>query len=93
MKSKKIGEKHYLVSGHANVEKFFEMIDYDMETDVFTVSGWVVETIGHLPKKGETYSNSTFEIEIREIDGKRIKKSSHQRYQSNQRKRQRLVMN
>jgi CBS domain containing-hemolysin-like protein len=70
----KIGEKHYLVSGHANVEKFFEMIDYDMETDVFTVSGWVVETIGHLPKKGETYSNSTFEIEIREIDGKRIKK-------------------
>lgn len=70
----KIGEKHYLVSGHANVEKFFEMIDYDMETDVFTVSGWVVETIGHLPKKGETFANSTFEIEIREIDGKRIKK-------------------
>lgn len=70
----KIADNHYLVSGHANVEKFFEMIDYDLKTDVFTVSGWVVEVMGHLPKLNETYQNQDFEIEIRELDGKRIKK-------------------
>lgn len=70
----RIGEHEFLVSGHANVEKFFELINYKHEVDVFTVSGWIVETLGHLPRKGESFTTDNFEIEIKEIDGKRIQK-------------------
>lgn len=69
-----IGSNEYLVSGNTNLDKFFEHIDYDNEIDVFTVSGWVVEIIGHLPKAGEFFENEEFELEIIELFGKRIEK-------------------
>lgn len=69
-----LGNHEYLVSGNANVEKFFEIIDYDKEVDVFTVSGWIVESLGHLPKVGETFENKEFLIEVIELFGKRIEK-------------------
>lgn len=69
-----MAENEYLVSGNANAEKFFELINYDVEVDVFTVSGWIVESLGHLPKTGEKFESQDFSIEVIEMFGRRIAK-------------------
>lgn len=57
----KTGDGKYLVDGNANLEDFFELFDISLDKynfDSQTVSGWVIEQIGDLPKK-----NANFEFE------------------------------
>ncbi|MGN0819321.1 MAG: HlyC/CorC family transporter [Christensenellaceae bacterium] len=57
----KTGDGKYLVDGNASLEDFFELFDISPDKynfDSQTVSGWVIEQIGDLPKK-----NANFEFE------------------------------
>lgn len=69
-----VSDHEYTVLGSANVEKLFEQLDIDEEMDVVTVSGWVIETLGHVPEQGESFDWKNLHVSVLEMDGRRVKK-------------------
>lgn len=68
----KTGEKEYLVSGKANVEKLFEFLHREREFEVLTVSGWVMENLGCIPSEGDEFKYEGLKVIVTKMSGKRI---------------------
>ena len=65
----------YTVSGLTEVEELEELFDVELaEDDFITVGGLVSNSLGRLPKKGETLPVKGLAIEVLEVDQKKIKK-------------------
>lgn len=71
---RRISEREYEVLGSANVQKLFEQLDIEDELDVVTVSGWVIDELGHVPEKGEGFDWQTLHVSVLEMDGRRVKR-------------------
>ncbi len=69
---KEVGEKEYIVSGKANTEKLFDLLDIDDEIESVTISGWAMEALGRLPEVGDTFEEYGLSVEVLEMDGRRI---------------------
>ncbi len=70
-------EDEYIVSGSANVEKLFESLDIEKpedETQVITVNGWVMNELGKVPEKDDSFEYKGYRVKVLEIDGKRVEK-------------------
>ncbi len=72
----KIADYKYKVLSSANIDDFFESfkINRDLEKyeDVQTVSGWVIEEIGHIPNVGDSFVNENLTITVAKTDYRRI---------------------
>ncbi|MGA2534325.1 MAG: hemolysin family protein [Candidatus Aminicenantales bacterium] len=69
------GPLDYTVSGLTEVEELEELFDVELADDDFiTVGGLVSNSLGRLPKKGETLAVKGLTIEVLEVDQKKIKK-------------------
>lgn len=53
----KISDHRYRISGNANIDKMFEIFGITPKTefDSTSVTGWITETLGHIPKRGERF--------------------------------------
>ena len=72
---KNIGEGEYIVSGMTNLEKFYEELsigEVDEETDVTTVNGWAMDTLGRIPEEGDTFEHEGLVLKVLKMDGRRI---------------------
>ena len=69
-----ISEKEYMVLGNANLDKLLELVDKEIETEVVTVSGWVMNMLGSIPEIGDCFTYENLEIFVVEMDGKRVEK-------------------
>ncbi len=69
---KEVGEGEYIVSGKANTEKLFSLLDIDEEIESVTISGWAMEALGRLPEVGDTFDEYGLSVEVLEMDGRRI---------------------
>lgn len=69
-----ISDQEYAVLGSANVQKLFERLDMDDELEVVTVNGWVMDEIGRVPEKGDTFEYHDLTVSVLEMDGKRVEK-------------------
>ena len=73
----KLADNEWEVSGKADLEKTFEMfetpLDEDLE-DTQTVSGWVMEALGHIPEDGEIFEYENLKVEVTETDSRRVVK-------------------
>jgi len=71
---KELGEREYLVSGKANIEKFFAMldIDEDEELEALTVNGWAMAALGKIPEEGDTFEAFGLSVTVLKMDGRRI---------------------
>ncbi len=76
----KIGDHVYEVSGTMNIEDFFEYFSLDV-TDleeknnaemIDTLSGWVTQAIGQMPKPGQKTSIANLALEVMEVVNRRI---------------------
>ncbi len=67
-----VSEKEFSVSGNANVDKLFKLLGRSHKFDVLTVSGWVMETLGHIPAEGDSFESQDLEVKIIKMNGKRI---------------------
>ncbi len=67
-----VGEKEYIVSGKANISKFFSTLDIDEEPDVQTVNGWTMRELGRIPAEGDSFESSGLAVKVLKMDGKRI---------------------
>lgn len=68
------GEQEYRVSGKANAEKLFSGLKLEEmpETEVLTVSGWVMEKLGCIPAEGDSFEDCGIRVEVTKMSGKRI---------------------
>lgn len=64
----------YQVLCSADLADLFERFDVsvDPETDSSTVSGWVIERLGHIPVAGECFDYENLTISVLEADAKRV---------------------
>ncbi len=69
---KEVGDNEYIVSGKANTEKLFSLLDIDEEIEAVTISGWAMEALGRLPEVGDTFEQYGLSVEVLEMDGRRI---------------------
>lgn len=69
-----LGDNRYEVLGSTNVNKMFEALDIDEEADVVTVSGWVMDNMGKLPVKDDTFEFANLKVTVTQMDGRRVSK-------------------
>ena len=71
---KEIGDKEYIVSGKANTEKLFSLLDIDVEEEIeaVTVGGWAMEVLGKIPEVADSFEEYGLAVEIMEMDGRRV---------------------
>ncbi len=71
-----IDETTYLVDGRAELDKFFEKFGIDEDEaenfDSQTVNGWVLEKIGDIPKKNQSFSYKNLTIIVNRLTQRRI---------------------
>lgn len=70
-----ISETKIRLNGRTPIETFCETLNIsEIETSSNTLSGWVSENLGYLPKKGETMLFGNFQIYIEDVRNRRIQK-------------------
>lgn len=67
-----INETEYIVSGKANISKFFNLLEIDDEPDAQTVNGWVMTVLGRIPQENDTFESTGLQVKVLKMDGKRV---------------------
>ena len=68
----KISENEYLINCGANLDKMFRVFDMDEDFDATTVSGWVVEELGEIPKVGDSFTYENLHITVTKTEFRRV---------------------
>ncbi len=72
---KQVNENTYIIDGNAPVADMFEFFEMDGEEDNYdaiTVSGWVIETLGEIPRSGKKFEHLNLSVEILKSTVKRV---------------------
>lgn len=67
-----LSETEYIVSGKANISKFFDLLEIDDEPDAQTVNGWVTTALGRIPQEEDTFESTGLQVKVLKMDGKRV---------------------
>lgn len=68
----KISDKEYKIYGRANLSKVYKELGINLEPDFSTISGWVINLFGKIPKVGENVMYDKYKIFILKSDKKKI---------------------
>ena len=74
---KEVGEKEYIVSGKASLDKLFDELEVerseeDEDADVLTVNGWVMDVLGKVPEDGDSFEDLGLTVKVLKMDGRRV---------------------
>ncbi len=72
---KQTGDNSYLVDGNAPLDdfmKFFEIQERSEEFEANTVSGWIIEMIGEIPRAGYKTTYANLDIEVLKATVRRV---------------------
>ena len=53
-------------------DKLFELFGIEDETESTTVGGWVMERLGKVPQKGDSFLFANLKITVTKVDDKRV---------------------
>lgn len=70
----KISDTEYILMGNANMEKLFELLGRKDEFDILTVNGWVMDTLGTLPKEGDSFQFDNMKVTVESMNRNRVEK-------------------
>lgn len=62
----------YLISCSASVDDVFQLFDLRTKEDFSTISAWVMESLGHIPRIGDQFTYENLQITVTEIDRMRV---------------------
>lgn len=65
-------ETEYEVRGNASVMKLFELLGFDEELDVVSVSGWLAQELGKIPKQGDRLVYRNVQVEVTGAQERRV---------------------
>ena len=70
----KLGDNTYRIVCSANLDEMFELCDKkaDEETDMTTVSGWVMERLGKIPDEGDSFAWENLSVTVTKTDARRV---------------------
>lgn len=70
-----VDEGKYRVAGKISIDEFSETFEVEApETTSYTLSGWIMDTLGNIPKKGEMIYHQNLMIVVEEVNNRRIQK-------------------
>lgn len=70
----KISQNEYMVMGSAAIEKLFDQLGREADFDYTTVSGWVMDTAGKIPKEGDCYTEDGLRVTVLKMKDRRVEK-------------------
>lgn len=65
-------EDSYRVSGSAELDEVFERFDIACESESVTLSGWVMEQLGRIPRPGDSFSFDGLSFTVLSVDSRRV---------------------
>lgn len=70
------GENEIIASGKLELAVFNELFDVDLisENNLATISGWLIEKVGEIPKSGNQYTVDNFLFQILSAEPRRIRR-------------------
>lgn len=66
------GEDSYRVSGSAELDEIFERFDLACESESVTLSGWIMEQLGRIPKPGDNFIFDGLRFTVLSVDSRRV---------------------
>ena len=72
---KALGDGQFTVDGNAPIKdtfEFFELFDEEDKFEASTVSGWVIEVLGEIPRVGTKLTHLNLEIEVLKATIKKV---------------------
>jgi len=69
---KKIGPDAFHVDGAMDLEDFSEFFGFETESEVISVSGWVMEQLEKIPVEGDQFRFRNLSVTVTEMDGHRV---------------------
>ena len=67
-----LSDTEYVVKGNASVTKLFEMLGFDEELDVVSVSGWISQELGKIPQTGDQLIYRNVKVEVTGAEERRV---------------------
>lgn len=62
----------YLISCSADLTDLYDLFSLTGECDAATVSGWVMEQLGHIPNLGDRFSAEGLDVTVTKVDHRRV---------------------
>lgn len=69
---RKLEDGSYLISCSASVDDVFHLFDLRVKEDFTTISSWVMESLGHIPKVGDQFTYENLQVTVTEIHRMRV---------------------
>lgn len=69
---KKLDENSYLISCSATLGDVFDMLNIRENCDSSTVSGWVIDELGHIPRVGDQFRYENLEVTVTALRRMRV---------------------
>lgn len=67
-----VSETEYTVKGNASVTKLFELLGFDEELDVVSVSGWISQELGKIPEQGDQLIYRNVQVDVIHAEERRV---------------------
>ena len=67
-----IGKDSYRVNGSAELDEVFERFDLECESESVTISGWIMEQLGRIPKPGDSFNYGGLCFTVISVDSRRV---------------------
>ena len=62
----------YLISCSADLTDLYDLFSLTGECDAATVSGWVMEQLGHVPNPGDRFTAEGLDVTVTKVDHRRV---------------------
>ena len=56
----------------ADLDELYDLFSVKGSCEAVTVSGWVLEQMGHLPREGETFSAEGLDVTVTKVAQRRV---------------------
>ena len=69
---RRIAPDTYLIDASMDFEEFADYFKLDEESEMVSVSGWVMEQFGHVPEVGDSFTCGDLQVEVMRVENHRI---------------------
>ena len=69
---KKQEDDSYLISCSASIDDVFQLFDLRMDDDMTTLSAWVIDSLGHIPKIGDQFTYENLQVTVTKLQRMRV---------------------
>lgn len=73
MEIRPAGRNRFLVAGQTRVDRLSEIGVHLDEGEYETVGGYLMTTMGHVPRRGDTLTTDRYDMTVRRMDGRRVR--------------------